>query len=141
MAEDTNAWLRQAEHELRFARQALASGANDIACYLGQQALEKYLKGLIILAGREVPRIHNLYGLASKLRDATGIAFTDEEMDALKEISFFNIVARYPMGGEELAPMEAITAQQAQRTIDMAARLMARLAPDAAEASGGGDGS
>jgi HEPN domain-containing protein len=60
MSEETNAWMRQAKHELTFARQALASGANDIACYLGQQALEKFLKGLIILAGQDAPRIHNL---------------------------------------------------------------------------------
>jgi len=139
MAEDTNAWMRQGEHELSFARQALGSGANDIACYLGQQALEKYLKGLIILAERDAPRTQNLDGLASKLRDATGIDFTDADMDALKEVSFFNVVARYPLGDEEVAPMEAITRDQAEKTIDVAARLMARLAPAAAEASGGGD--
>jgi hypothetical protein len=62
-------------------------------------------------------------------------------MDALKEISFFNIVARYPMGGEELAPMDAITPQQAEKTLSVAERLMVRLSTTEEEASGGSDGS
>lgn len=136
MAEEMNAWMRQGEHELSFARQALAAGANDIACYLGQQALEKYLKGLIILAGREAPRTQNLDRLALELREAAGIGVSEADVDALKEISFFTVTAQYPVGGEDVAPVDAITSDQAERTIDVASRVIACLNLDAEAKTG-----
>ena len=71
----TRQWLRKAEDDRRLAALAMRGRPPlyDGACYHCQQAVEKYLKGLMNEFGLPVPKIHNLEDLLSLLlpRDAT----------------------------------------------------------------------
>lgn len=54
-------WIRKGDNDLRTARQSLAlEGPYDTACFHCQQAVEKYLKAVLALHGRPVPRTHDL---------------------------------------------------------------------------------
>lgn len=50
-------WMRKGDSDLSDARRTLASeGPYDTACFHAQQAVEKYLKALLALRARPIPR-------------------------------------------------------------------------------------
>ena len=54
-------WFLKAESDLADARRTTASvGPYDTACFHAQQAVEKYLKGVLAWRGLEIPRTHDL---------------------------------------------------------------------------------
>lgn len=54
-------WFRKADSDLADARRTAASeGPYDTACFHAQQAVEKYLKGVLAWRGLEIPRTHDL---------------------------------------------------------------------------------
>lgn len=54
-------WFRKADSDLADARRTIASeGPYDTACFHAQQAVEKYLKGVLAWRGLEIPRTHDL---------------------------------------------------------------------------------
>lgn len=58
-------WIRKGDSDLADARRTLASeGPYDTACFHAQQAVEKYLKALLALRERPIPRTHDLEELA-----------------------------------------------------------------------------
>ena len=63
------------------------------ALFFGHLAIEKLLKALHAVKQKDhAPPIHNLLRLAK----LTGISVPEDKVDALIEISAFNIEARYP---------------------------------------------
>jgi len=53
--------MRKGDSDLADARRTVGSdGPYDTACFHAQQAAEKYLKALIALHGRPIPRTHDL---------------------------------------------------------------------------------
>lgn len=57
---DAAAWLQVAETDLDMARMALGKAYAGQAAFHVQQAVEKTLKGLLVAAGVEPPRTHDL---------------------------------------------------------------------------------
>jgi HEPN domain-containing protein len=58
-------WFRKGESDLATVRSILAAyGPYDTACFHAQQAIEKYLKGVLAFAEQPIPRTHNLEELA-----------------------------------------------------------------------------
>lgn len=54
-------WFRKGDSDLADARRTTASeGPYDTACFHAQQAVEKYLKGVLAWRGLEIPRTHDL---------------------------------------------------------------------------------
>ena len=54
-------WFRKADSDLADARRTAASdGPYDTACFHAQQAVEKYLKGVLAWRSFEIPRTHDL---------------------------------------------------------------------------------
>jgi HEPN domain-containing protein len=64
-AELAKGWFLKGDSDLNTARTVLATaGPYDTACFHAQQAVEKYLKGLLDYHGRPYPLIHDLGKLA-----------------------------------------------------------------------------
>jgi len=54
-------WFLKAESDLNAARRVVESdGPYDTVCFHAQQAVEKYLKGLLAFRGQPFPPTHNL---------------------------------------------------------------------------------
>ena len=72
-----------------------------------QQAVEKALKGLLVVAEREVPRVHDLSRLYVLARDAMPV---DLDLQVLELANQFYIETRYPLH-EDREPIEPTTDQ------------------------------
>jgi HEPN domain-containing protein len=86
-------WFLKAESDLNTAKHmAESDGPYDTACFHAQQAAEKYLKGLLALAGEPLQRTHNreeLQHLGESL-PAWPLAGLD-----LTQLSSYAVEARY----------------------------------------------
>lgn len=58
-------WLDRAESDLQFAKIGIREGFYGHASFLCQQAVEKALKGYLVLKAGGYPRIHTLTDLLS----------------------------------------------------------------------------
>jgi HEPN domain-containing protein len=62
-AEHARGWFLKGDSDLSAARQILSGqGPYDTACFHAQQAVEKYLKSVLALHDRAIPRTHDLEG-------------------------------------------------------------------------------
>lgn len=82
-------------------------GLAGVAAYHCQQAVEKLIKGLLVLAGRPAPKVHDLFYL-------TDLAAPDYPalaplMERFGELTGWGAVYRYPSIGDEPAPPDATT--------------------------------
>lgn len=87
-------WVRKGDSDLADARRTVESeGPYDTACFHAQQAVEKYLKGLLAFHGKLIPRIHDLEELAR-------LCALEEDIPALietplEELSGYAVEMRY----------------------------------------------
>jgi len=95
-----SAWLQKAKDDLDFAEVAFReTDFYDHICYLSQQAIEKYLKTIIVMQKGSIgkrERRHDLLYLAKLCRDMVDLENFREELRILSEAY---IVSRYPVGG------------------------------------------
>lgn len=85
-------WKQNADKNFKTAQDLIKLKHYDWALFIGQLALEKLLKGLIIKETNGTPPfIHNL----NKLANLAGIELDNNTADDFTEISRFNIQARY----------------------------------------------
>jgi len=93
-ARHARGWFLKAESDLVTARRGLSGGGPfDTACFHAQQAVEKYLKGLLAFGGEPIPRSHDLEELQRLCLMATpGLAI--RTMD-LSEVSAYAVEVRY----------------------------------------------
>ncbi len=88
-----NVWLERVEYDLETARAMLKTGRYLYVVFMCQQAVEKTLKALLSLLGKEVKPIHNLSKLASfaellpELNEEQGVFIDD--------LSAYYLNARY----------------------------------------------
>jgi len=86
-------WFLKAESDLKTARRMVESdGPYDTACFHAQQAVEKYLKGLLAFRGQPFPPTHNLEELQhlGEALPAWPLAGLD-----LAELSSYAVEVRY----------------------------------------------
>lgn len=119
-------WHEKAAGDLEAARACLESPRVPgwIVGFHLQQAVEKALKGLLVLAEREAPRTHDLAALHRLLKEAGGVhPLTPEELQALQPFAVderYPILSPQPVAREEVAPLM----DPAARIVDaLAARL------------------
>jgi HEPN domain-containing protein len=67
MREEVQNWFKQAEADLRSARNSREAGDYYMAVFASQQAAEKALKALSLLKLREYPKGHSIIYLAQRL--------------------------------------------------------------------------
>ncbi len=85
-------WVDSAQDDWDVVQSLLKSAKYNHALFFLQLALEKLIKAVHISQKDESPLyVHNLVLLAQK----AGIEFSEEELADLKEISSFNVSARY----------------------------------------------
>ncbi len=89
-------WLKQALHDLEMAGKSIDIKGYDIAAFLAHQSVEKLLKALLALAGRDIPRIHYIDELADRLD-------TPEEVRLhIEGLTADYMLSRYPDVGDKV---------------------------------------
>lgn len=107
-AEEAGRWLAYAEDDLRLAKAVLSM--TDVkpgqACYHAQQAGEKALKAVLILAGVPVGRTHDLVYLGGMVPAGWNSRFAPTD---LADLGRWAVEARYPdaTGGTEATSADA----------------------------------
>ncbi len=115
---DTNAeslypgdWFRIAAQDLERVAKRLAEGDTEDAAFRLQQAIEKSLKGFLLLHGWKLKRTHDLGAL---LTDAVRYDRHLERFRGLcRTVSSYYLVQRYPLF-EESPPTDEVRASYAK---------------------------
>ena len=94
MKEETHAWLTKAHEDLLAAELLLGADLTDVACFHGQQAAEKFLKGLLEEWGARIPRTHDLDALVGRLADFVSVP--NDVRAAATFLGGFGVAVRYP---------------------------------------------
>lgn len=93
-------WLRKAEDDLSFAEDTLKDTTYyDHVCFLSQQAVEKYLKAVIIISKGTLTKkekTHNLIYLAKICKSTLDLKDFESH---LRKLTNVYIPARYPSNG------------------------------------------
>jgi HEPN domain-containing protein len=118
---EAKTWLRYAEEDLRAAKWALQGEdvAPRHACFLCQQAAEKAVKSLLIMAGVDFPKVHDIEALCRLLPEhlARPISLTDPS-----SLTQWAVESRYPTDSLEATREDASGAlAQAEVLVGLAA--------------------
>ena len=111
-------WTEKAARDLLMAEHALTLPKDqcpfDLICFHAQQAVEKYLKAVLILRQVNVPRTHDLTELAGLLPKDFKLPVSPHEIASLTP---YAIQTRYPAVGDEPDSEEAIQAVRIARRL------------------------
>lgn len=116
-----SAWLQKAEDDLSFAKRTFEeTDYYDHVCYLSQQAVEKYLKAIIIIQTGQITqkeKTHNLFYLSQVCKETIDLKDFSQDLRLLSEAY---IPARYPSNGYTRALREdaEICLESAEKIID-----------------------
>jgi HEPN domain-containing protein len=87
MKKDTELWLLYADENLQSARVLLESGLYNPSLHNAQQAVEKFLKAVLIEKAAGLARTHSIRELAGLLDDiGVSLPMTDDDIDLLDSI-------------------------------------------------------
>lgn len=114
-------WFRQAEADLRHARNALDDGDYEWSCFAAQQAAEKALKSLFQRLGMEAWG-HTLTALIGNL--PPDIQTPPELVDHCRVLDKHYIPTRYPNGFASGAPTDFYTKGEAEEAIRYAETIL-----------------
>lgn len=125
-------WAEYAEDDLRLAEQSLSMSNPPyrLIAFHAQQCAEKYLKGLLVWHGLEVPRTHSISVLLELCEPVASRAAALRDAELLTD---YAVSARYPGIEESVSAEEALEAVALARRVREAVRV--ELATD-----GGGPG-
>lgn len=121
MAERSADWMRQADADLRHARNALADGDYEWSAFAAQQAAEKAIKALFQVLHLDAWG-HTLSVLLASLPEASR---PDQRLiDVAKALDKHYIPTRYPNGFERGAPTDFYTRDEAATAITHAETIL-----------------
>ena len=115
-------WIERAEHDLKCAAHTLKLQDDcpfDTVCFHAQQCAEKYLKGLLVFLGVQVPRAHDLRLLLQLAVARVRLKVKVSEVAALNR---YTIEARYPGDWEPIDRTEAKAALEIAQKVRQAVR-------------------
>lgn len=107
-------WFRQAEADLRHARNALDDGDYEWSCFAAQQAAEKALKAVFQKMGMDAWG-HTLTTLIGNL--PADAAAPEKLVNYARMLDKHYIPTRYPNGFDSGAPTDFYTAEEAKSAI------------------------
>lgn len=81
----------KAEHDRVTAKDLFNLGHYDWCLFIWHLAIEKVLKAHLLHEGKEIIFVHDLVRLAKQ----TNLSFSEEVIDKLREITTYNLEARY----------------------------------------------
>lgn len=103
------AWMAKADDDRSLARSALVSERHpSTACYLTQQAMEKYMKAQLVSLGEVPERTHDLSLLLDHLYLASGVEPDLSIAAAAGQLSSYEASTKYP--GISFTPEDAARA-------------------------------
>lgn len=85
-------WKESAEKDRQTAKDLIRLGHNHWGLFIWHLVIEKILKGLLVKEDQETAKTHNLFRMATDLKD---MKFTEEHLEWLREVTTFNLEARY----------------------------------------------
>lgn len=109
-------WWKQAERDLKSAKNSLNSKDYYVSALLSQQAVEKGLKGLYLKKKGELLRIHDLVRLAREVNAPLEI------VSKCADINPVYVEVRYPEGNE--LPADKINKDEAERILEFAKEVL-----------------
>jgi HEPN domain-containing protein len=112
---EASRWLAIVEEDIDVAIAAASLSRLGASAYHVQQAAEKLLKALLVLAGEPFRRTHDLDDLAARLLPV--YPQFAEQAEAVRHLSIWGIAYRYP--GLEDAPEPLPALEELQGMIDM----------------------
>ncbi len=119
MRKITLKWLRQAEADLKAAKDSLEDGHYEWSCFQSQQSGEKALKAFLYEKGYTSIITHSLKELLNECSKIDS-GFKTLSTEA-KTLDMFYIPTRYPDGlGGDLTPAEFYEREDAERCISSA---------------------
>ena len=121
VAERSQDWFRQAEADLRHARNALDDADFEWAAFASHQAAEKAIKAVFQKLHLDAWG-HVLSLLLAELPADVGVA--ESLIDRAKELDKHYIPTRYPNGFERGAPVDFYTRKEAEQAIANAEALI-----------------
>ena len=121
-ATESARWLRQANQDLDDAGFTREGGRFNLACFLGQQAAEKAIKGYLYRRGAENVWGHSLIDLCedAKLFDL----FFDVIKSEARQLDKYFEITRYPNYLPGGIPSEAFDRIDADRSIELAQQVV-----------------
>ena len=126
--DEAERWVKQSKADLDAAK-ALLNKSFSLVCHLGQQCVEKVLKGVLYakcgIPRREL-RTHDIYRLASKVRLLDGVP---DEIDCAGKVANCYLPTRYPDNQPKYkVPVEEYTEDEAKETLEVAEKIYTALA-------------
>jgi HEPN domain-containing protein len=123
-------WFARAEREIETAQLLYdLQGHVDAVAYHMQQTIEKYLKGYLVLNGKEPPWIHELDSLLKKVKKFSPDLY-QPFIELCEKATKFYVEGRYPPG-----PLVEYTREEIKADLDLTYQLVglirekAQLAP------------
>ena len=108
-------WFRQAEADLRHARNSLEAGDYEWSCFAAHQAAEKALKAVFLISGMDAWG-HTLTVLIGNLPESVGKP-SEDLVDYARVLDKYYIPTRYPYGFDSGAPTDYYTAGESRNAI------------------------
>lgn len=126
MRKEARRWLRQAESDLRAARNSLKSGSFEWSCFQSQQSGEKALKSLLYGLGYTSLTTHSLKILsreaAKRIKSFSKLSKEARTLDA------YYIPTRYPNGlAGDVAPADYYDREDAEQCLCYAASILSMV--------------
>lgn len=115
-------WYRQAEADLRHARNSLAARDFEWSCFASHQAAEKALKAVYLKIGMDAWG-HTITVLIGNLPESVESP-PETLVNYARILDKYYIPTRYPIGFESGAPTDFYTEEEAENAIRQAEALL-----------------
>ncbi len=115
-------WFRQAEADLRHARNALEDGDYEWSCFAAHQSAEKALKAVFLKQGMDAWG-HTVTVLIGNLPESVESP-SGALVDFARILDKYYIPTRYPNGFDSGAPTDYDTAVEAQSAVHQAEAIL-----------------
>ena len=122
MADRSQDWIKQANADLKHARNAEQAGDHEWAAFASHQAAEKAIKAVLQHLQLD-PWGRALGGLLASLPESH--AADDKLLNVAWELDKHFILARYPDGYDSGAPIDYYKAEDAAKAIEQAETVIA----------------